>query len=305
MVTDAPKFFEVARDIVNMTENRTIVAHNSNFDYSFIRHEFKSLGYNFQREQLCTVKLSRKLIPGLRSYSLGTLCSELGIEITGRHRAAGDAMATARLFEILIDLNHSTGLDISEYQGLSKKGLHPDLSLDTIKSLPEEPGLYYFYNENKELIYIGKSRNIKSRVISHLNNNSSKRAIEMKQQIAGISYEMTGSELIALLKESDEIKNNKTLYNRTKRRGAKLIRSFMFENENMIIVDTGRNFDEYSVIKIERGKYIGYGYIDRDIPITGPAVIDDYISNFDDNSEVQSIISNHLNAGRVVKVIHY
>lgn len=397
MVADAPKFYEVARDIVNLTENKIIVAHNSNFDYSFIRHEFKSLGYNFQREQLCTVKLSRKLIPGLRSYSLGTLCSELGIEITNRHRAAGDAMATARLFEILIDLNHSTGLDISEYQGLSKKGLHPDMSLDTIKNLPEEPGLYYFYNDNRELIYVGKSRNIKSRVISHINNNSSKRAIEMKQQIAEISYELTGSELIALLKESDEIKNNKPLYNRMQRRAlcqyglyhntdddgyinfsiekneadtgipvhsfttkrnavnalnrliekyklcqklcglydstgscfhyeimeckgacigkespeeynkraAMLIRSFIYENENMIIVDAGRNFDEYSVIKIERGKYIGYGYIDRDIPITSPAVINDYISNFDDNREIQSIIRNHLNAGRVVKVIRY
>ncbi len=125
MVTDAPKFYEIARNIVELTENKIIVAHNSNFDYNFIRHEFKSLGYNFQRKQLCTVRLSRKLIPGLRSYSLGTLCNELGIKITGRHRAAGDALATVKLFEILIELNRSAGLDFSEYQGLSRRELHP------------------------------------------------------------------------------------------------------------------------------------------------------------------------------------
>ena len=102
MVASAPKFYEIARDIVELTKDRTIIAHNSTFDYSFIRNEFRSLGYNFQREQLCTVKLSRKLIPGLRSYSLGAICSELGIKITDRHRAAGDALATAKLFDIWI-----------------------------------------------------------------------------------------------------------------------------------------------------------------------------------------------------------
>jgi DNA polymerase-3 subunit epsilon len=107
MVAEAPRFYEVARKIVELTENKTFVAHNSGFDYSFIRSEFRSLGYRFQREHLCTVKLSRKLIPGLKSYSLGTLCNELGIEINDRHRAAGDAMATARLFDILMDLNNT------------------------------------------------------------------------------------------------------------------------------------------------------------------------------------------------------
>lgn len=98
MVADAPKFYEVARQIVEITSNRIFVAHNVNFDYNFIRKEFNELGFEFKRQKLCTVQLSRKYLPGHRSYSLGKLCSELGIAINGRHRASGDALATVELF---------------------------------------------------------------------------------------------------------------------------------------------------------------------------------------------------------------
>ena len=105
MVKNAPKFFEVAKKIVEMTAGRTFVAHNVHFDYNFIKEEFKRLGYNFNRKTLCTVQLSRRLLPGHHSYSLGNLCSDLDIEISGRHRAAGDAFATVKLFEILLEKN--------------------------------------------------------------------------------------------------------------------------------------------------------------------------------------------------------
>jgi DNA polymerase III subunit epsilon len=102
MVKNAPKFHEVARDIVELTAGRVFVAHNVKFDYSFIKEEFNQLGYNFNRKTLCTVQLAKKLLPGHNSYSLGKLCSDLGIEINGRHRASGDALATVKLFEILL-----------------------------------------------------------------------------------------------------------------------------------------------------------------------------------------------------------
>jgi DNA polymerase-3 subunit epsilon len=105
MVKNAPKFYEVARKIVELTAGRTFIAHNVHFDYSFVKEEFKRLGYNFNRKTLCTVQLSRKLLPGHKSYSLGRLCDDLGIEINGRHRAAGDAYATVKLFEILLERN--------------------------------------------------------------------------------------------------------------------------------------------------------------------------------------------------------
>lgn len=102
MVRNAPKFYEVARKIVEMTENKVFVAHNVSFDYHFIQEEFKQLGYDYQRKTLCTVRMSRKYLPGHRSYSLGNLCNELNISINGRHRAAGDALATVKLFELIM-----------------------------------------------------------------------------------------------------------------------------------------------------------------------------------------------------------
>lgn len=102
MVANSPKFYEVAKKIVEITENRIFVAHNVSFDYNFIRKEFGELGFDFKRKKLCTVQLSRKYLPGHRSYSLGKICNELGIEINGRHRAAGDALATVKLFETIM-----------------------------------------------------------------------------------------------------------------------------------------------------------------------------------------------------------
>lgn len=109
MVKNAPKFYEVAKTIVELTEGRTFVAHNVSFDYKFIKEEFNRLGYNYDRKTMCTIKLSRKLLPGHKSYSLGKLCSDIGIEINGRHRAAGDALATVQLFEILLKKNKLIG----------------------------------------------------------------------------------------------------------------------------------------------------------------------------------------------------
>jgi DNA polymerase-3 subunit epsilon len=219
MVEDAPRFYEIAKQIVELTEGRTFVAHNARFDYSFIREEFKSLGFNFRRNLLDTVSLSRKLLPGHKSYSLGNICKDLRISINGRHRASGDALATVKLFEILMEkdreLNGSKAV-LMKNTKVSK--LHPGLDLRKLDKIPEEPGIYYFYNEKGDLIYIGKSRNLLQRISTHLSNNSTNRAMEMRDLIADIDWERTGSELIALLKESSEIKINKPVYNRAQRR---------------------------------------------------------------------------------------
>ncbi len=218
MVANAPRFYEVARKIVEITENTIFVAHNAGFDYGFIRSEFKQLGYDFRREKLCTVKLSRKLIPGKRSYSLGNLCNNLNISINGRHRAAGDAAATVQLFELLLKQKNGYGNLFSEKQALKELIFNPLLDIGKLQNLPEAPGVYYFYDEHGNIIYIGKSKNIKTRVMGHLHNTASRKATEMKDKITDISFEETGSELIALLLESDEIKKHKPLYNRAQRR---------------------------------------------------------------------------------------
>lgn len=219
MVEDSPRFFEIAKKVVELTEGRTFVAHNARFDYSFIREEFKSLGFNFKRNILDTVALSRKLVPGHRSYSLGNICKDLKISINGRHRAAGDALATVKLFELLIERDRVlNGTKTSLMKNTKVSKLNPKLDINKVESVPDVPGIYYFYNENGDLIYIGKSRNLQQRINTHLSNNTTNRAMEMRDQIADIDWETTGSELIALLKESSEIKLNKPVYNRQQRR---------------------------------------------------------------------------------------
>jgi DNA polymerase III subunit epsilon len=233
MVEDAPRFFEIARQIVELTDGRTFVAHNARFDYSFLREEFKSLGFNFKRNILDTVALSRKLIPGHKSYSLGNICKDLRISINGRHRAAGDALATVKLFEILMEKDREiNGSKTVLMRNTKVSKLNPNLDTKKIENIPEEPGIYYFYNENHDLIYIGKSRNLQQRISTHLSNNTTNRSMEMRDQIADIDWETTGSELIALLKESSEIKLNKPVYNRAQRRSGFQWGIFQFKDEN-------------------------------------------------------------------------
>jgi len=217
MVADAPKFYEIAKKVVEITENAVFVAHSVSFDFNIIRSEFRKLGYDFKREQLCTVKLSRKLIPLQPSYSLGKLCDNLNIEINGRHRAGGDAEATVKLFEILLSLDDKK----VTFDTLSKEHYsfdNPNISAEFIESLPQEIGVYYFYNDKEELIYIGKSKNIRKRILNHLLNSRTNKSIAMRKDIADISYELTGSELVALLKESEEIKQKKPFYNSAQKR---------------------------------------------------------------------------------------
>jgi len=189
MVENALRFYEVAKEIVEFTEGRTFVAHNVRFDYTFLREEFKSLGFNFRRPLLDTVALGRKLLPGHKSYSLGNICKDLQITINGRHRAAGDAFATVRLFEILMEKDrelNASGKSLMKSTKLSK--LNPNLDLSKIEKIPEEPGVYYFYNDKHDVIYIGKSRNLQQRISTHLSNNATSRAMEMRDLISDIDW---------------------------------------------------------------------------------------------------------------------
>ena len=246
MVEDAPRFFEVAKKIVDITDGNIFVAHNARFDYSFIRQEFSMLGYSFKRPMLDTVSLSRKLLPGHKSYSLGNLCKDLGIEITGRHRASGDALATVRLLELLLESDKAQNNgDLVRNRKASK--LHPALDMKKIADIPEEPGIYYFHNEEGDIIYVGKSRNLCQRVNTHLSNNTSYREMEMRSRIADISWELTGSELVALLLKSAEIKSRKPLYNRAQRRTGFRWGIYNYTDENGYIRFEYRNVKDDEV----------------------------------------------------------
>ncbi|WP_179321103.1 exonuclease domain-containing protein [Winogradskyella helgolandensis] len=216
MLKNAPKFYEVAKRIVEITEDCIIVAHNSSFDYRILKTEFKRLGFPFKRKTLCTVELSQQLIPDMPSYSLGKLTRSLGIPMSERHRANGDAMATVKLFKLLLnkDLDKVIVKDAIKVEQKSK--MAPNL-LDIIDELPSDVGVYYIHNANGEIIYIGKSKNIRKRILQHFTGTNSK-SKKIQRLVSTVTYEKTGSELAALLKESAEIKANKPIFNRALRR---------------------------------------------------------------------------------------
>ena len=216
MLRSAPKFYEVAKRIIEITQDCILVAHNTSFDYRILRTEFTRLGYDFIRPTLCTVELSKKLIPGMESYSLGKLVRALGIPVTDRHRASGDAIATVKLFKLLLSKDVEKEILISSIKAEIKSGLTPKL-LDIVESLPNKTGIYYIHNEKGNLIYIGKSKNIKKRVNQHFTGKTNK-CKKIQLEVFAVTYEETGSELIALLKESEEIKINKPIYNRAQRK---------------------------------------------------------------------------------------
>jgi DNA polymerase-3 subunit epsilon len=213
MLKNAPKFYEVAKRIVEITEDCIIVAHNSSFDYRILRTEFKRLGFPFMRKTLCTVELSQQLIPDMESYSLGKLARALGIPMSDRHRANGDAMATVKLFKMLLykDVNKTIIKDAVKTEQKSKIASN---LIDIIDQLPSDTGVYYIHDANGNIIYIGKSNNIRKRISQHFTQTNSK-SKKIQLQVAAVTYEKTGSELIALLKESEEIKTNKPIHNRT------------------------------------------------------------------------------------------
>ena len=212
MVADAPKFHEVAKDILEFTEGCIFVAHNVNFDYSFVRDEFASLGYKYRRDTICTVRLSRKFLPGKDSYSLGKLCASLGIEVQNRHRALGDAEATAKLFDILLEVK--TTHPVYKNQGAEALMVR---RIDKIKQyilnkIPETTGVYYFLNNKQEILYIGKSTNMYNRAINHFNPAENK-GKKLLNELYNVDFVETGSELIALLLENKEIKAHKPEFN--------------------------------------------------------------------------------------------
>jgi DNA polymerase-3 subunit epsilon len=230
MLRQAPKFYEIAKRVIEITENTTIVAHNSAFDYRILKTEFKRLGFGFVKETLCTVELSKKLIPDMASYSLGKLVRALGIPIADRHRARGDALATLKLFKLLLEKDVDKDILTLNIKQDAIKGLPPKL-LDILEGLPSETGIYYIHNNDGKIIYIGKSKNIRKRVNQHFTSSSSK-SKKIQAEVFAVTFEKTGSELLALIKESEEIKIHKPIYNRALRNTFFEYAIYLDENEH-------------------------------------------------------------------------
>ena len=216
MVQRAPLFEDIADDLVAFLDNTVFVAHNVTFDYGIVKNHFEDLGYTFNKKKLCTVRLARTVLPGHASYSLGKLCTDLGIENHSRHRAMGDAKATVELFHHIITQDKDDFIFLSLNQLSGEASLPPNLPKEEFEKLPETAGVYYLLGEDLKILYVGKAKEIKKRISTHFTESSRKKA-ELLRKIYHVSYQETGNELVALLLESDEIKKHYPPYNKAQK----------------------------------------------------------------------------------------
>jgi DNA polymerase-3 subunit epsilon len=214
MVKEAPSFADVAGEVMGWLKDRVFVAHNAHFDYSFLKKEFEDTGLSWNSKKLCTVRLSRKIIPGLDSYGLGRLAESLGIKIPDRHRAGGDALATARIFDILLKRDQDGVIAKALRRNSGETILPPNLPKEEFDKLPARPGVYYFLDSHGHIIYVGKAINIKKRIAGHFTGEAREwNRSNIRNEIHHITYELTGNELIALILEAQEIRRLWPKYN--------------------------------------------------------------------------------------------
>jgi DNA polymerase-3 subunit epsilon len=233
MVQDAPRFSEVAEKVFSMLDGKIFVAHNVNFDYSFVKNHLQFHGYTLNSKKLCTVRLSRQIFPGYPSYSLGNLCQSLGISLENRHRAAGDSAATVILFQLLLQNDKVAAIDTFLKRNSKEQALPPNVPKLHFEKLPATPGVYYFHDVKGKIVYVGKAKNIRSRVNSHFSNNSdSKQKQNFIRHVHAITFQPTATELMAAILESTEIKRLWPPFNSAQKKPEELFGIFVYEDQN-------------------------------------------------------------------------
>lgn len=397
MVRDAPTFEEIAKEIYDWLKDRVFVAHNAHFDYSFVKKELDDAGIQWSTRKLCTVRLGRKIIPGLDSYSLGRLAESLGIKISDRHRAGGDAEATAKIFDLFLKRDTDGVIAKALKRNSGETILPPNLAKEEFDKLPAKAGVYYFHDAHGTIIYVGKAINIKKRIAGHFTGEAREwNRSNIRNEIHHISHELTGSELIALILESQEIrklwpkynlaqkykleewgiyeyedqrgylrfvvnmvsKNSKPLitfstkgdawnflwekvkssdlcpklsglqtakgpcfahqsgtckgacegvetppqYNK---RMQKSIDSFFGEGETVAIIGRGRKAEEKSLVLLEKGNYLGFGFFNQEVTLNDFETAKNYIKVSKDNRVVQNLVNSYLMNPRGTEIIAF
>jgi DNA polymerase-3 subunit epsilon len=367
MVADAPEFADVAEEIYTMLHDKIFVAHNAGFDYGFIKSHLLENGYELKSKKLCTVRLSRKIFPGFKSYSLGRLCESLGVQIENRHRAAGDALATAKIFGLLIQKDTGNHVTTALKRNSKEQLLPPNMEKAVLEQLPEACGVYYFHDAAGKIIYVGKAINIKSRIFGHFTYaDYHGKENDLRNSVFDITYTLTGNELIALLLESEEIKRKFPKFNNAQNNGTAIIvflntltkarnylnekmhafqlcgkychlqkvkkacynhelgiclgacvekenpetyneraehaiAAFRDETDTYFIVGKGRAENEKSVIYIDKGHYLGFGFFDADWYNGDPEILIDVIKWRPDTPDVQRILSGYISRHAVTQ----
>jgi DNA polymerase-3 subunit epsilon len=244
MVCEAPTFSEIAEELWDLLSDRIFVAHSVNFDFGFIRAAFLKIGKDLNTPKLCTVRLSRKIYPGQRSYSLGRICETQKIPILARHRAMGDAKATALLFDQMIK-DRSDVVYGSLKRNSGEAFLPPQFSLAKFRQIPESCGVYYMLNSKGKVIYVGKALNIRERFKGHFSGKVLPQLKEqLKSEVSDLHWQLTGSELMALLLETLEIKRLWPVYNSASKLPRQLWGLFQYED--------GSGYYRFQVAKVAK-----------------------------------------------------
>lgn len=397
MVMDAPLFSEIAKELLGHLDGKIFVAHNAQFDYSFLKKEFEQAGLAWQAKKLCTVRLSRKIMPGLRSYSLGTLAESLGIVIPNRHRAGGDVAATSKIFDLLIKRDKDGHIEKALKRSSGETILPPNLPKEEFDKLPIKPGVYYFLNSRNQVIYVGKATNIRKRIAGHFTGDAREWSrSNIRNEIHRIAFELTGNDLIALILESQEIRRLWPKYNQAQKhkgeewgiydyedrngykrfsvtqvvrgttplirfstkgdawnflwqkvrtndlcpklsglqlakglcfeyqtgtckgacmevespevynlRALQALDSFFEEGESVAILGKGRTAREQSLIVVEKGKFVGFGFRDRRAPIAEFSVAKGLVKRGVETPTVQNLINSYMLNPRGAEVVVY
>jgi len=386
MVKEAPAFEDIAKEVFGWLDGRVFVAHNAHFDYSFLRKEFEDIGIVWNTKKLCTVRLSRKIIPGLHSYGLGRLAESLGIKIPDRHRAGGDALATAKIFDTLLKRDNNGTIVKALKRNSGETILPPNLPREEFEALPARAGVYYFLDAHGQVIYVGKAINIKKRMTGHFTGDAREwNRSNIRNEIHHITYELTGSELIALIFESQEIRRlwpkynlaqkyrteewgiydyedrngylrfcvntvskgahpliafsskgdawnfwwekvkefelcpklsglqvakgpcfsyqsgscggacqGIELVNKYNKRAQKAIDSFFEQGNSLAIIGQGRKATEQSLVLVENGNYVGFGFFDKQERIVDMETAKNFVKTGKENRIVQNLVNSFL-----------
>lgn len=384
MVADAPVFEDVAREIFDLLNENIFIAHNVNFDYSFLKSHLLRTGHDLKSKKLCTVRLSRRIFPGFSSYSLGNLCRSLDIGINNRHRAGGDAEATVKVFSKLLQNDKEDFIAKSLLRNSKEQSLPPNVPKQHFDVLPTTPGVYYFHDAKGKIIYIGKAINVRNRVNSHFSNNSESRQKQnFLTHIHSISYKSCATELMACILESVEIKKYWPKFNYSQKHWEDVFGIYTYEDRNgflrliieknrknlkpvhtfhnlsegyswlrtvigqyqlcpklcflekgpgactgvekqtckgacakeekrsaynkrvkkaiaemhdassYVIIDKGLEATEQSCILVDKGKFVGMGYLPSGLELMSVDEIKDYLTTYRDNNYIRNLLTGH------------
>lgn len=300
MLQNAPKFHEIAKRIVEITEDTTLVAHNAEFDSRILNTEFKRLGFDYHKNTLCTIELSKKLIPNEESYSLGKLCKSLGIPINNRHRAMGDALATVQLFKLLLEKDAKKEIIKQSIKYFDNRDVKDKLNR-ILDNTPEKRGVFYVHNKEGKVIFIGRGKNLKSEV-NNLFLKQNKRAFKIQDRVENITFDFTGNELLTKLKYHLEVDALKPKFNFPKK---KKKMPDNFAHSNFIIQNKGRKLGENGIILVENSEVIGYGFTNLSFQESNLDILKSVLIPIENRELAKTTIKNYLKNNPVPKIIRF